>query len=151
IHWRGVRFSPIFSAQRCREPICGSTSETISPSGRSTSRSTPWGLGGCGPMLTSISSVRTSNSTTRGSSSCRGVTLISNASASDVRFPVIGVEPYHRGTYVPRSPGYSLPVSDPVVLQRHLVVLPQRMADPVFGAEDAVQVGMADEIHSGKV
>src|SRR5262249_48624357 len=39
----------------------------ISPSVRSTSRSTPCVLGCCGPMLTSISSVRTSNSMTVGS------------------------------------------------------------------------------------
>src|SRR5688500_17962917 len=44
----------------------------ISPSARSTSRSTPWVLGCCGPMLTSISSVRTTNSTTVWSSG-RGV------------------------------------------------------------------------------
>ena len=48
--------------------MCGVTSETISPSVRSTNRSTPCVLGCCGPMLTSISSVRTSNSMTRGSS-----------------------------------------------------------------------------------
>src|SRR5262245_20581746 len=39
----------------------------ISPSVRSTRRSTPCVLGCCGPMLTSISSVRTSNSMTVGS------------------------------------------------------------------------------------
>src|SRR5262245_4904914 len=38
-----------------------------SPSVRSTSRSTPCVLGCCGPMLTSISSVRTSNSMMVGS------------------------------------------------------------------------------------
>ena len=42
-------------------------SEMISPSVRRTRRSTPWVLGCWGPMLTSISSVRTSNSTTVGS------------------------------------------------------------------------------------
>src|SRR5262249_28090078 len=47
--------------------MCGTTSEMTSPSVRSTSRSTPWVLGCCGPMLTSISSVRTSNSMTVGS------------------------------------------------------------------------------------
>src|SRR5690349_1777672 len=45
----------------------GVVSWTISPSVRSTSRSTPWVLGCWGPMLTSISSVRTSNSMTVGS------------------------------------------------------------------------------------
>src|SRR5437868_1587830 len=48
--------------------MCGSTSDTISPSVRSTSRNTPCVLGCWGPMLTSISSVRTSNSMIRGSS-----------------------------------------------------------------------------------
>src|SRR5438045_3030926 len=38
-----------------------------SPSVRSTSRRTPWVLGCCGPMFTSISSVRTSNSVIVGS------------------------------------------------------------------------------------
>src|SRR5262245_40223968 len=44
--------------------MCGVTSEITSPSVRSTSRKTPCVLGCCGPMLTSISSVRTSNSMT---------------------------------------------------------------------------------------
>ena len=35
----------IFSAQRWRYPMCDSTCETISPSVRSTKRSTPWVLG----------------------------------------------------------------------------------------------------------
>src|SRR5271165_510731 len=67
MNWIGKTFSPIFSAQRCRYPRCGVTSEITSPSVRSTSRSTPWVLGCCGPMLTSISSVRTSNSMMVGS------------------------------------------------------------------------------------
>ena len=33
-----------------------------------------------------------------------------------------------------------LSAADAVIFQRHLVVLAQRMADPVFGAEDAPQV-----------
>src|SRR3990172_5877893 len=45
----------------------GTASSTISPSVLSTSRSTPWVLGCCGPMFTSSSSVRTSNSTCSGS------------------------------------------------------------------------------------
>src|SRR4029079_9925017 len=49
--------------------MCGVTSETTSPSVLSTSRSTPCVLGCCGPMLTSISSVRTSNSIMRWSCS----------------------------------------------------------------------------------
>src|SRR6266849_1339135 len=67
MNWMGATFSPIFSAQRCRYPRCGVTSEMTSPSVRSTSRNTPCVLGCCGPMLTSISSVRTSNSMMVGS------------------------------------------------------------------------------------
>ena len=33
-----------------------------------------------------------------------------------------------------------LPAANAVILQRHLVVLAERVADPVFGAEDAAQV-----------
>src|SRR3990172_6037268 len=51
----------------------GVTSDTIPPSVRKTSRSTPCVLGCCGPMFTSISSVRTSNSMIRGSSSCEAI------------------------------------------------------------------------------
>src|SRR5262245_7628741 len=47
--------------------MCGTASRMTSPSVRSTSRSTPCVLGCCGPMLTSSSSVRTSNSTATGS------------------------------------------------------------------------------------
>src|SRR5438270_11345300 len=48
----------------------------ISPSVRSTSRNTPCVLGCCGPMLTSISSVRTSNSITVGSSGGTGASCV---------------------------------------------------------------------------
>src|SRR6266511_4648429 len=71
----------------------------ISPSVRSTSRSTPWVLGCCGPMLTSISSVRTSNSITVGSSGgmCapgeRGRNLLLLAQERLVHEERIGVRP----------------------------------------------------------
>src|SRR5512132_2686261 len=105
--------------------MCGSTCDTTSPSVRSTSRSTPCVLGCCGPMLTSISSVRTSNSTMRGSS-----VAVDMAELLVVSCPLSVV----------------LPAPDPVVLQRHLVVFPQGVADPIFRAQDPPQVGMAGEV-----
>src|SRR5215470_14245995 len=40
-----------FSVPRWRNPICGSTRSTTSPSSSSTRRSTPWAAGCCGPKL----------------------------------------------------------------------------------------------------
>src|SRR5262245_52461223 len=105
--------------------MCGSTCETISPSVRSTSRSTPCVLGCCGPILTSISSVRTSNSTTRGSSSAVTIRV--------------------------QGSGFGSATTNAVVFQRHLVVLAERVAFPVLGAEDAAEVGVASEIHAREV
>src|SRR5437868_12166200 len=56
----------------------------ISPSVRNTSRSTPCVLGCCGPMLTNISSVRTSNSTIVGS--CGRVAVAISLIAFDLVF-----------------------------------------------------------------
>src|SRR4051812_6468045 len=92
-----------------------------SPSVRSTSRSTPCVLGCCGPMLTSISSVRTSNSTIVWSSgSVLAVAMV-------------------------------LSTPDAVVFERKLVVLAERMADPVLGQQDAAQVGVAREPDAAEV
>ena len=41
--------------------------------------------------------------------------------------------------------------SDAVVFQRELVILAQRMSDPVFGTEDAAQVGMPREMDAHQV
>src|SRR5262245_48270659 len=101
--------------------MCGVTSETTSPSVRNTSRSTPCVLGCCGPMLTSISSVRTSNSITRGSS--KAVAMVFRYLLS----------------------------ADAVIFQRHFIVFTQWMADPVFGAEDATQAGMAGEADAAQI
>ncbi len=38
-----------------------------------------------------------------------------------------------------------------VVFQRHFVVFAERVADPVFGAEDAAEVRVADEVHAEEV
>ena len=43
-----------------------------------------------------------------------------------------------------------LPSPDAVVFQRELVVLAQRMADPVLGQQDAAQVGVAGEPDAGQ-
>src|SRR5438045_7211763 len=94
-----------------------------SPSVRRTSRSTPCVLGCCGPMLTSISSVRTSNSTIVGS--CAGAVA----------------------TIVP----YRLTAPNAVVFQGKFVILPQRVPDPVLGQQDAVQLGVAGEPDAGQV
>src|SRR5487761_255130 len=101
--------------------MCGVTSDTISPSVRSTSRNTPCVLGCCGPMFTSISSVRTSNSMMRGSSTCVAMTDL------------------------------PLSCPDAVVLQRHLVIFAQGMPYPVFRAEYAPQVGVSGEQDAGQI
>ena len=44
-----------------------------------------------------------------------------------------------------------LPAANAVIFERHFVIFAQRMADPVFRAEDAPQVRMADEVHAGQV
>ena len=44
-----------------------------------------------------------------------------------------------------------LPSANSVIFQRHLVVFPQRMPDPIFRAEDAPQIRMAGEVHAGQV
>src|SRR6185312_8251711 len=87
--------------------MCGVTSEMISPSVRRTSRSTPWVLGCCGPMLTSISSVRTSNSTTVGSAIAAGelesdfhftqFAMNVGGHAEAIRQPAIVAEPFEQG------------------------------------------------------
>src|SRR5580704_6339476 len=102
--------------------MCGVTSWTISPTVRNSRRSTPCVLGCCGPMLTSISSVRTSNSTTRASSNCRLMVYPPNSSTPDF-----------------------------VIFQGHFVVFSQRMPDPILGTEDATKVGMAEKANSHQI
>src|SRR5947209_8687534 len=124
MYWIGSRFSPIFSAHRCRYPRCGSVSEITSPSVRSTRRSTPWVLGCCGPMLTSISSVRTSNSTTVG---CWAVAVAMTSFCAD------------------------LTAANAVVFQREFIILAQRVSDPILREQDAAQVRVAVEPDAGQV
>ena len=40
----------------------------------------------------------------------------------------------------------TLAAADAVILQRHFVILAQRMADPILGAQNPPQVRVADEI-----
>ena len=44
-----------------------------------------------------------------------------------------------------------LSAANAVIFQRHFVILAQRMADPILGAEDAPQVGMAGEVDARQV
>src|SRR4051794_21224920 len=119
--------------------MCGVTSETTSPSVRSTSRSTPCVLGCWGPMLTSISSVRTSNSTMRGSS--RAVDMIE----------------FQKRRAESGKPAFGFPLSalltasHPMIFQRHLVVLAERIAFPIFRAQNAAQIGVPDELYARQV
>src|SRR5215218_3526305 len=63
--------------------MVGDADRTVSPSSSSTSRSTPWVLGCCGPMLTVIVSVRISGIDlsifTGGSGSAPGQTILEQA------------------------------------------------------------------------
>src|SRR5829696_4303894 len=56
-----MRFSAIFSWQRCRYPITGSHLTTVSPSSSSMSRRSPCIAGCCGPMFMSMVSSPTSS------------------------------------------------------------------------------------------
>src|SRR2546430_1622841 len=120
-----------------------------SPSVRRTSRSTPWVLGCCGPMLTSISSVRTSNSMTVGS----GVVAIRGS--VKVAIIISGFATLRRSVQVPHASAKrretGLSPANPVVLQRELVVLPQRVPDPVFGQQDPRRVRVPHEPHPAQV
>ena len=97
---------------------------------RNTSRNTPCVLGCCGPMLTSISSVRTSNSTILGSSTVRGHGFSLRLLAELA------------GSITDDWTDVSYLSADAVIFQRHLVVLAQRIANPIFRAQNSTQVGM---------
>src|SRR5579872_4779750 len=111
--------------------MCGVTSCTTSPSVLSSSRKTPCVLGCCGPMLTSISSVRTSNSTIRGSSICNGIVTLAYAAC-----------PFFDPLLTP---------ADSVVFQRKLVIFSQRVPHPIFRAQNSPQVRMAGEIDAHQI
>src|SRR3972149_4306112 len=49
--WLYGLLSASFSVARCSRPMCGSARSMTSPSISSTSRSTPWAAGCCGPKL----------------------------------------------------------------------------------------------------
>src|SRR5262249_4150361 len=96
-------------------PTWGSQSSTISPSVRTTTRNTPWVLGCCGPMFSSISSLRKSET-------CGGV-VRGSAAISFSHHVVLHA----------------------VVVVRRLVVLAEGMPLPVLGATDPNEVVMALE------
>src|SRR5437763_933368 len=118
--------------------MCGTTSEITSPSVRSTSRSTPCVLGCCGPMFTSISSVRTSNSMTVAS----GLAFVLRGSRTvDILLPQAR----------PFGPAAKLSSANSVVFQGKLVILAQRMPFPIFRQQDPLLIGMAGEVHATEI
>src|SRR6476619_3750980 len=102
----------------CRYPIVGAAERMVSPSSVSTRRSTPCVLGCCGPMLTVIVSVRIS------------------ATMHPVAFHV-GAELFLG--HFQRLVGLRH------LLDLHRVVLAGRMALPVFGHQQAAEIGMPGE------
>src|SRR5579884_667623 len=93
-----------------------------SPSVRSTSRSTPCVLGCCGPILTNISSVLTSNS----------MIVWSWSGFAGAMVPILSTP-------------------DPVVFQGEFVVFSERMPRPIFREQNPRQLRMAGEPDAGQV
>src|SRR5436305_15016134 len=98
-------------------------------------------------MFTSISSVRTSNSTMRGSSSVR---LMSFQFRIAVFF-IVFATPLDSSSAFDRTGNQSLFPADAVVFQRKFVILSQRVPFPVFGTQNSPQVGMIGEIDSHQI
>lgn len=101
-------------------------------------------------MLTSISSVRTSNSTIRGSSS---VTLMihSVADGQDMPDKVKQIDVAEISVCKLAIKSLILLATNSVVLQWEFVVLTQWMSDPVFGTQNPIQIGVPDEVDSNEV
>src|SRR5689334_7755010 len=132
--------------------MCGMTSEITSPSVRSTSRSTPCVLGCCGPMLTSISSVRTSNSITVGSWEAVAMIVSGQEKKEEgERRKDESGSPSLDLSFILPPLSFDSTATDAVVFQGELVVLAQRVAHPVFRQEDAAQVRVAGEPDAGQV
>src|SRR5215472_4512490 len=113
--------SAVFSMPVWRKPIVGEADTTVSPSSSSTSRSTPWVLGCCGPMLTVMVSVRTSATST----SRQPIFHHVRAKLLFGHLQRLG-----RGGRLPNL---------------HGVVLPQRIALPIFWHKQAAGIGMPVE------
>src|SRR5512141_1152700 len=107
---------------RCRYPITTSQSTTRSPSSLSTTRSTPWVLGCCGPMLMTSSSV----------------------SKSDWLMDLLDVG----GVLVrPQLQPFGRVFHQQLARSLERIVLPLRMPLPLVGHQDPPQVGMPREAH----
>src|SRR6185503_20673111 len=123
-------FSAIFSIERWRYPMSGIASFMISPSARTTKRSTPCVDGCCGPMLSVMSSVTRPPLTWRSMSTSNPPRLIRPSS------------------------GLQQALSrrrDAVVLLGLDEVLAQRMARPVLGHEEAAEVRVPREVDPQKL
>src|SRR6478735_4505186 len=144
--------------------MIGLQRSTVSPCSSSMSRSTPWVDGCCGPMLmiivsssgawscsTSATSVSERRSTAprsrRRAAPATTSSLVSSWAPSEVR----STGPADSGSWMVVMA--SLPPSSPVgrgTLELHrdatgVVVLAQRVTDPVLGHEDAGEIGVAVE------
>src|SRR6478609_8762604 len=102
--------------------MVGDTETTVSPSSSSTSRSTPWVLGCCGPMLTVIVSVR-------------GSAIVYQSPASNDYFPC-SVPPTQPIAFDVRLELVFAHLERLVGLRGlanlHRIVLPRRVAVPVL-------------------
>src|SRR5690606_37731658 len=147
--WVQVRNSRFFSIPVCRYPTTARSWVTVSPSSSSTSRSTPWVDGCCGPMLTTIFSSSIGSRPARTSSQSAPVTVktLPSGVSWTGAYPVVMV-----GTSVPGSlvgpPGVRRRDLGALVLHRHpaeRVVLPLRVALPVVRHQNSGQPGVAVE------
>src|SRR5437588_8558710 len=109
--------------------MSASASRTISPSSLSRTRSTPWVLGWCGPMFSSIHSA---------SGSCSGPND-SWVRTSFLTTDRVGLQPFE------------LLIAEDHRLAKRDVILAQREPLPVRGHQDAAQVGVAVELDAEQV
>src|SRR6266540_654577 len=139
--------SPIFSIERCRYPTSGIAFFRTSPSVSTMKLMTPWVDGCCGPKLRTISSL--SRSTRRRMSfsmsflsGLRGGVGLGRRRLLRLRRVV---EPLQLDEWVLAD------VRDAVPAARLLVVLAERVADPVVGEHDPAEVRVAREVHAEEV
>src|SRR6266496_3642691 len=139
--------SPIFSIERCRYPTSGIALLRTSPSVSTMKLMTPWVEGCCGPKLRTISSL--SRSTRRRMSFSMVVPRSGLGGGGRVQRCLLRllrvVEPLQLDERVLADVGDAVPAA------RLLVVLAQRVADPVVGQHDPAQVRVAREVHAEQV
>src|SRR6202140_4936330 len=117
--------------------MSGSASRTTSPSSFSRTRRTPWVLGCCGPMLSSIHSVEGSCSGPIGSGAGPGPngSCTMRVSATDR----VGLQPFK--LLVAKDDGFA----------EGNIIFPQRMALPALRHQQPAQIGVAVELDPEQV